>query len=478
MAEDVRMPQFTELMEEGTIVRWLKSAGDAIALGDPLVEIDTDKASLTYESDIEGVLLGITAREGEVVRVGSVIAYIGSSSEWDAQSTTSPRQPQALGRDGRRVSIDASLLVRRLAESHGIDLMAIKGSGPGGRIVRADIEARVEELRGHPGPPPEATREMRRGTPEVIALNQAQEVMAKRMAEVKTTVPHFYLTVEVDMTPALKTRAQLQDGANGGKVRPSVNDLILKASALALREHPRVNSSFVDGGLHQYSRVNIGVAIATEHCVVVSPVLDADRMDLNAIAERTRELSRRVAEGRITPEELTGSTFTVSNLGMYGVDTVAAVLNPPEAAILGVGKIRRAPAVNAASEIVVADVITLTISCDHRVLSGTTCWSTRQHCSGRTADAVRSLASQCPNSSLRVSCQTTPCVGVARDRPSRHQTHRLRGPGQEAIRASLPGSPSRRAIASPRTQLLRPLLRRAAPVPPAPQQTPQPTRSR
>jgi pyruvate dehydrogenase E2 component (dihydrolipoamide acetyltransferase) len=209
-----------------------------------------------------------------------------------------------------------------------------------------------------------------KGEPEVIELTRPQSIMARRMAETKSTVPHFYLTAEVDMTSAVASRVRQKARTSDEAVRFSITDLIVKACAVALRQHPRINASYRDGKLYQYPRVNVGIAVAHDHVVIVPVIRDADSKTVTEIAERSTELAGRVLTRAITPSELTGGTFTVSNLGMYGIDSVIPVINSPEAAILGVGRIRKEPRIGATGEIEARSIMSLTLSCDHRAVSG------------------------------------------------------------------------------------------------------------
>jgi pyruvate dehydrogenase E2 component (dihydrolipoamide acetyltransferase) len=406
---EVVMPRLSDSMEEGTILSWLKQVGDEVAIGDELVEIETDKANMAYEADVAGTLQEILAQEGETLPIGAPIARIGGSNgqpdsgEGPGARAVGPSSPPAADReetegasasaadDGERVK--ASPLARRLARDKGLDLKALHGSGPGGRIVKHDVEeaappvgdaaggtAPEEALAtaggggspaaaGPAGRAPGPSSETAKGEVETQDLNKLQQTIARRMAESKATAPHFYLTIEVDMGKAAEARAGFKAAAREGDVVPSFNDMIVKACAIALREFPKANGAYRDGRFERYSRVNVGVAVAAPEALVVPTVFDADRKGLREIAADTRALAAKVRDGSVTPPELSGGTFTVSNLGMFEIDEFDAVINMGQAAILAVGAIRQVPAVRD-GEVVPAQLMKATLSCDHRVLYG------------------------------------------------------------------------------------------------------------
>jgi pyruvate dehydrogenase E2 component (dihydrolipoamide acetyltransferase) len=374
-------------MEEGTVLQWLKAVGDEVAVGDELVEIETDKANMAYESDVAGTLTEILVEEGETVSIGTPIAMVGETEEAAAAepeereepvatetSTTTaapPRVPAVEHDDGHRPK--ASPLARRLAKEQGLDLSQLRGSGPGGRIVKADVEKAGADAPSAPAPAPPAAvsepTETAKGQVTYEDLSKTQQVIARRMAESKATAPHFYLRVSVDMSEAVAGREQVKARALPGDVVPSFNDMVVKACALALREHPRANGAYRDGRFELYSRVNVGVAVAANDALVVPTLFDADRKGLRQIASESRELARKVRDGEITPPELSGATFTVSNLGMYGIEGFSAVINPPQAAILAVGAIEERPVVRD-GRISTAHLMQVDLACDHRILYG------------------------------------------------------------------------------------------------------------
>jgi pyruvate dehydrogenase E2 component (dihydrolipoamide acetyltransferase) len=388
---DVVMPRLSDSMEEGTVLQWLKAVGDEISIGDELVEIETDKANMAYESDVEGTLSEILVQEGETVAIGTPIARVGEGGEAKAstpeereepeaaetekaeQATAAPPRPAQADGDGHRPK--ASPLAKRLAQEQGLDLSQLEGSGPGGRIVKADVEKAKAQPVGEAGSepatahPPEPPTETAKGQVTYEDLSKTQQVIARRMAESKATAPHFYLRASVDMSEAVAGREQVKARALPGDVVPSFNDMVVKACALALREHPRANGAYRDGRFELYSRVNVGVAVAAEDALVVPTLFDADRKGLRQIATESRELAGKVRDGQITPPELSGATFTVSNLGMFGIEGFSAVINPPQAAILAVGAIEERPVARDGG-IATARLMQVDLACDHRILYG------------------------------------------------------------------------------------------------------------
>lgn len=376
MAEVV-MPRLSDSMEEGTILQWLKQPGDAVAVGDELVEIETDKANMAYEADVAGTLSEILVQEGETVAIGTPIAVVGDSGGGTERSAAGPvaretvQAPETAGGNGRP---KASPVARRMAKEQGLDLGKLRGSGPGGRIVKADVERAEPDAApaAAPASSPAAVSEgpeTAKGQTMYEDLSKLQSTISRRMAESKATAPHFYLEAEVDMSRLVAARGQIKAGAKEGDVVPSFNDMVVKACALALREHPRANGAYRDGRFELYSRVNVGIAVSARDALVVPTVFDADQKNLRQIATDSRALAQRVRDGQITPPELSGATFTVSNLGMFGIDSFAAVINPPQAAILAVGAITERPIVRDGS-IGTAHLMRVNLACDHRILYG------------------------------------------------------------------------------------------------------------
>jgi pyruvate dehydrogenase E2 component (dihydrolipoyllysine-residue acetyltransferase) len=398
VASEIVMPRLSDSMEEGTVLRWLKSEGDEVAVGDELVEIETDKADMVYESDAAGTLIELVADEGDTLAIGEVIARVGEASEADgagkkkkakkeSKAEASEAQPSAavaappaeapapVAGDGRGADdrVKASPIARRIAAEKGLDLATLQGSGPGGRIVKADVEKAEARPTAPAAAAPSAGASERpetaKGEVSQQDLTKLQQTVARRMAESKATAPHFYLSVEIDMTRAVEARARMKASAPEDEVVPSFNDMVVKACAIALREHPRANGAYRDGRLELYSRVNVGLAVAAQNALTVPTIFDADRKGLREIAAQARELATKVRDGTITPPELSGGTFTVSNLGMYGIDSFSAVINPPQAGILAVGAINERPVVRD-GEIARAHLMSATLACDHRILYG------------------------------------------------------------------------------------------------------------
>jgi len=389
------MPRLSDSMEEGTIIKWLKQPGEEVRAGEPIADIETDKATVTYEADGAG-FLQIVAAEGDTLAIGATIARLladadaalkdgGTPAEPPTEATSEPdvdREPVAAAvatsapsaqlatapapaSSGERIK--ASPVARRIAGELGVELIALAGSGPDGRIVKADVLAAAES----PAPVAAAAGDSNglgaKGAVTVIEPSRTQQLIARRMASAKATIPEFQVTVEVDAEPALELREQLRNTASP---LPSVNDLLVKACALALRAHPNVNAAYVDGHFERYSRVNIGVAVAGEGTLVVPTVFDADARSLVEIAAQTRLLAGQVRDGTVSPADLAGGTFTVSNLGMLGVARFTAVINSPQAAILAVGAATPRAVLGEDGTIKMRRVMELTISADHRIVYG------------------------------------------------------------------------------------------------------------
>jgi pyruvate dehydrogenase E2 component (dihydrolipoamide acetyltransferase) len=381
---EIRMPRLSDSMEEGTILSWLREEGDQVGEGDELVEIETDKATMAYESPAAGVL-AIVAAVGQTLPVGALIATIGDgapvtrapAADAEAQqvavaepaTATEPVPDDGNGADPDRVR--ATPLARRLAREHGVDLATLRGSGPGGRITRADVEGSAGVQTSVEAPPSAPAEPMppSQYDGETQELTRLQQVVARRMAEAKATIPHFQVQTEARIDALLAVREELKALGEQEAPVPSVNDFIVKACALALREHPRANGSYRDGRFELHRAINIGIAVAAPDALVVPTVTDADRRPVREIATESRRLAERVRDGEITPPELSGATFTVSNLGMYGMTAITPVINPPQAAILGVGAARAVPALDG-GRLIERHVMTLTLSCDHRILYG------------------------------------------------------------------------------------------------------------
>jgi len=409
MPIEVAMPRLSDSMEEGTIAAWLVEEGQPVRRGEPIVEIETDKATMAYEAEADGVLARIVVTAGGTAPLGATIAIVAVEGEaLDAAERADAPTGSGIAASASRVSSNgtapapaaaaaaagtapastrakASPLARRVGRQLSVDLASVRGTGFGGRIVRADVEAFARAGGETPGaqaaPPPApapavapapapatpAADSGAKGATERVELSRLQQTVARRMAESRATVPTFEVAVDADMTACVELRERLRAIADP---LPSYNDMVVKACAQALREHPRANGAYRDGAFELYERVNVGVAVAADDALVVPTVFDADRHSLGEIARETRRLAAAVRDGSITAPELGGGTFTVSNLGMLGVDRFSAVVNVPQAAILAVGALALRPAVSADGALVARQLMTLTLAADHRILYG------------------------------------------------------------------------------------------------------------
>ncbi len=382
------MPRLSDTMEEGTLIEWLVADGATVALGEVIAQIESDKANMPLEAWAEGTIR-LLADPGMTLPVGARLAWIGDdgppvapvgpdSSRGERQAEPSVPAPAgaADASAAGRPRAKASPLARRLAAEHGIDLSTLAGTGPGRRITREDVERSVAE-RAAPSIPDAGTRVDRDGSgPEpaaaaggssVVALGRVQQTIARRMAESRATVPDFEVEIDVELDAAAALRESI--AAIDGAVKPSVNDMIVRACALALRRYPRLNGSYRDEALVLHDDVNVGVAVAVPDALLVPVVTHADRRSLAEITTETRRLSDRARRGELTAAELSGGTFTVSNLGMFGVFAVTSIINRPQAAILGVGAIRDEVR-RRDGELVDVSLCRLRLACDHRVVYG------------------------------------------------------------------------------------------------------------
>jgi pyruvate dehydrogenase E2 component (dihydrolipoamide acetyltransferase) len=399
VAVQILMPRLSDSMEEGTILSWLVLEGDHFEQGQPLVEIETDKATATYEAQSSGVILALSVSDGAVVPVGAPIAVIGEAGEglpdagfertlvaaasssgrgqipsaWEPlhAAPPAPTPPAFASRDSRP---KASPLARRIAAQRGVDLAGLTGSGPDGRVIRADVERALSAANGvglaatpAGAPPASEPTASGKGESAVHELTRLQRTVAHRMAQSRMSVPDIELRCEVDMGEAVALRERMREVSDRP---PSINDFTVKAAALALRRFPRVNGAYLDAGVETYSRVNVGIAVAAEDALVVPTIFDADQKSLGEISRTARALAAAVRDGSIEASEIEGATFTVSNLGMYGVDSFSAIINPPQAAILAVGSLKRRPVLDGSGELVARPTILLTLACDHRVIYG------------------------------------------------------------------------------------------------------------
>ncbi len=386
----IQLPALSPTMSEGRITKWLKKEGDKVNSGDGLAECETDKSNLEIEATDGGTLLKIVVTAGATSPVGGVIGWIGKPGEAipdapaPAAAPVAPKaapapaapvasavppkpapKPVAPAASGERVRV--SPLARKMAETQGIDLASVPGSGPNGRIVKRD----VEEAMASPAPASKKSAPIIRAAPGVrqppqdIAITSMRKVIAQRLGEVKPGVPHFYLTIEVEMDQALKLREE----AKAQDLKISVNDVLVKATAMAVRKFPRINQFFAGDRIVQLNTVDVGVAVAIEDGLITPIIKDADVKGLAEIAQEVRELADRAKKKALKPEEYTGGSITVSNLGMFGIDSFIAVINPPQAAILAVGKVE--PKVVVRNDaMVIRQMMSVTLSGDHRVIDG------------------------------------------------------------------------------------------------------------
>lgn len=404
--EIVKMPRLSDTMEEGTVASWLKKVGDEVEEGDILAEIETDKATMEFESFYSGTLLYIGIEEGQSAPVDEVLAIIGpegtdvdavlnakptsgaAASDGDSESSEEKSSgkaakkgvsevPEAPVQDGKRVF--ASPLARKMAEEKGIDLTTVNGSGENGRIVKRDIENyKAEEAPAREtkqeAAPAKAAAPVSMNLPvgeegfEQVKNSQMRKVIAKRLAESKFSAPHYYLTIEVSMDNAKASRAQINQLPD---TKVSFNDMVVKACAMALKKHPQVNTTWKDDHTQYNKHVHMGVAVAVDEGLVVPVLKFADQMTLSQIGASVKDLAGRARNKKIQPNEMEGSTFTVSNLGMFGIQEFTSIINQPNSAILSVGAIVEKPVVRD-GQIVVGNTMKVTLACDHRTVDGAT----------------------------------------------------------------------------------------------------------
>ena len=385
MPTTVAMPALSPTMTEGTLARWLVREGDSVAAGDVIAEVETDKAAMELEAADGGLVGRLLVAEGtEGVPVNQPIAVLLGDGEDAAaldgfrpapagpeQETPPPAAAASAAASGRSrpegagERIFASPLARRMAERAGLDLAALRGTGPRGRIVRADVEAALSE--GPPQAASEAPPPVGAGD-EIVPHTNMRKTIARRLSESKRTVPHFYLTVDCKIDRLLATRRKFAERGGAGR-GISVNDFVIRAAALALREIPDANASWSDDGIVRYAAVDVSVAVATGGGLIAPIVRNADRKGLGEISAEMKDLAARARSGGLRPEEYQGGTFSISNLGMYGVREFSASVNPPQSAILAVGAGEPRPVVRDGA-LDVATVATCTLSCDHRVVDG------------------------------------------------------------------------------------------------------------
>jgi len=386
---EVIMPKMGDAMTEGKVLRWMKQPGDPVAQGEAIAEIETDKVNVSLEAEWDGVLTEVLVPAGEAAAVGVPIALLTQPGEQPGRPAAPPAKPMvaavaapaaaalppaALPPAAAKTEVPASEgagpvraspLARKMAAQHGIPLSAIHGTGPEGRITKEDVEA---ALAASPVAASPVAASSVAAPPIEIPLTRMRRTIARRMTESKQQAPHFYISVAVAVDDALALRRQLNDGKSDAE-KISINDLVVKAAAMALVRFPNINATYADGAVRRLSDVNISIAVALPDGLIVPTLYHCDRKPVWQIAAEARELTERARTGRLRPDDLTGGTFTLSNLGMFDVDTFAAIINPPQAAILAVGTARPQAVVREGS-LAVATVMQATLSADHRVTDG------------------------------------------------------------------------------------------------------------
>ena len=387
----IEMPKMTDTMEEGVLVEWSVKEGDKIAAGDVIAQVETDKATMDVEAYDDGVLLKKVAKAGEALPIGGLIAILGDAGEDVSQmiaehesnaavptpSAETAAETPAADKEKKKATAatsngrtKASPLAKRMATDHGLPLANLVGSGPGGRVIKRDVEAEIART---PATVPASTRILAadRGI-ESVRISQMRKAIARRLAESKYTSPHFYLTSDVDVAALITQRTMLNDYlAKSGGPKVSFNDFVTKACASALVQHPDVNVTYApeDGVILKYNYVDIGVAVAIEDGLVTPVIRDVQQKSVATIAQEIQALAVRARDKKLATDEMEGSTFTTSNLGMFGIESFTAIINPPNACILAIGGIRDTPVVENGS-IVPGKRMKLTLSCDHRVVDG------------------------------------------------------------------------------------------------------------
>jgi pyruvate dehydrogenase E2 component (dihydrolipoamide acetyltransferase) len=401
VSEELTMPRLSDTMEEGRIGRWLKREGDSFREGDIIAEIETDKATMEFQAYDDGTVLRIIVDDGETAALGAPIAIVGEAGEEVAEApaekepaATAEPEPATTGSDpvvapaptapagnGKAEVLRVSPIARRMADAAGLDLQTLagKGSGPDGRIVKADVERALGSGTAEQAAPARpAPAETPATGPAVSGPGEGDEVrdlspmlkaVARRMSESKTTVPHFYVSSEIDMTRALELRKELNEALAESGEKVSVNDLIVRACAQALVQHPQAHRSYVDGTHVYHAHAHVGIAVALDDGLIVPVLRDADTKSLRQIAAEARDLAERARAGKLRQNEIEGGTFTVSNMGMLGVSAFAAIINPPESTILAVSATIQRPVVRNGA-VAVGEIMSVTLSCDHRACSG------------------------------------------------------------------------------------------------------------
>ncbi len=388
MATQVVMPQMGYDMEQGTLIRWLKLEGDEVKRGEPLAEIETDKAVVEMEAHASGILRKTLAAEGATVPVGQMIGIIAAADEDISElevavATPVPEAappPAATAREdavaapaGQEMTAPggekkASPVARRLAKEKGIDLGQVTGTGPGGRITREDVLAFEAAGPAASTPAPPALTPAAEVAPGRVDLSRMRQAIARSTAQSKGGTPHFYVTSEIDMTAVMEMRRQLNDTLENARI--TVNDLVIRAAVLALQKFPALNSFYKDDHLETHPHINIGIAIALEQGLIVPAIANCESKSLAEIARASKDLSERAQQGHLRQDEYAGGTFSISNLGMFDVDSFSAIILPPQSAVLAVGSVKKVPVVADNDQVVVRQRMKATISVDHRVSDG------------------------------------------------------------------------------------------------------------
>jgi len=390
---DITMPKLSDTMLEGTLVKWLKKAGDKIEIGDVIAEVETDKATMEMEAFEEGVITELVVPEGGVVKVGAVLAVLNGDGKPSAKpakkaepvaapaKVAAPSSPKPLSpvtpkpravpsANGLRVK--ASPLAKKIAAERGIDLSGVSGSGPGGRILVADVPESGAAPVARGAAPALAKIEVTSSADDKrIPLSGMRRTIAERLLASKTQIPHFYLSVEIDAAPLAQLRKDINTASEvSGGPKVTINDFVLLATARAAAQHPNVNAAFAGDAIVEYASVNLSVAIAVEDGLITPVIRNANRLALREISAAVKDLAARARGKKLKPDEYQGGTITVSNLGAFGVENFYAIINPPQAAILAVGAIMKKPVVNAQDQIVAGQRMSLGLSGDHRVVDG------------------------------------------------------------------------------------------------------------
>jgi len=427
----ITMPKMSDTMEEGVIASWLKKEGDKVEAGDILAEVETDKATMELEAYEDGTLLYIGIKEGDAAPIDGVIAVVGeegadyekllkaheqkssgggeskkekvedkkpseSKSESNSPKPTPPAEAankEKNGKDSGRIF--ASPLAKKIAKDKGIDLAELEGSGNNGRIIKADVENFTPKAKSTEAAKQEASSDQAVNIPKVVGeegyeevkVSQMRKTVAKRLSESKFTAPHFYVTMEINMDKAMEARKSINDLS---PVKISFNDIVIKAVASALRQHPKVNSSWMGDKIRRNQHIHVGMAVAVEEGLLVPVIRFADNKSLSHIAAEAKEFAKKAKNKELGPEDWEGNTFTVSNLGMFGVEEFTAIINPPDACILAVGGIKQTAVVKD-GELVPGNVMKVTLSCDHRVVDGAVGSAFLQTLKGLLEDPVRIL---------------------------------------------------------------------------------------